>query len=305
MSAYTILGTDAKGIETIKGNGWDVDAEHIELNAINAEFNYELDYRYISVKGPAVEDIFKCLRDLIKKNEALTEKNERLTEENYMLRNYCDEQGRTYKTEMDKRDCYIESLKSKTEKRTERIHELEEEIERLNTEKDEKAENYNRLQDAYLKEINKVYTLNKRICELEEEKDEFVYTIGIQGHEIKPLREKLNEEKIDTDVVNYCMNDVMMTQKAYNTTKIYEAMMSSPDDIHERAERIIGDLPDTDTTRMHPLTYSDTAKEVLGWVDGEMKNGTDYATKIFNKEEVENMFSITFCKVPVKSEEDE
>lgn len=166
-------------------------------------------------------------------------------------------------------------------------------------ERNEKTEKYGRLQDLYLKEINKNKALEKRIRELE-------------------------EEKMDSAVINYCMNDVVATKnmvgfqpKSFNecdaASKMYEAMTSSPDEIHTRAKGIIEGSPktkftsvhDTDITRMFPCTYSDAAKEVLGWIDGEMKNNTDYATKIFNKEDAENIFSITFCKVPVKSEVDE
>lgn len=300
MSKYAIFGTDAEGVETIKGNGWDINSERIELNGINAELICEDDYRCVSMNGPAVEDIFKCLHDLIKENKALAEKNERLTGENYTLTNYCDAQRKIYKTEMDKRDCYIKSLKTKIEKRTERNRELEEEIkirdeymDCLETTLDEKTENYDRLQDLYLKEINKQNALRERVRELE-------------------------EEKTNAAVTNYCMNDVITAKnmvgfqpKSFNecdaTRKVYDRIISSPDEIYSRSQRIIegSSYRDTDITHMYPSTYSDAAKEVLGWIDGEMKNGTDYATKIFNKEDAENIFSITFCKVPVESKEDE
>lgn len=292
MSAYTILGTEVKGIEKIKGNGWDVDAEHIELNAINAEFIYELEHRYITVKGPAVKDIFKHLCDLIKKNEALTEENEGLAKENQGLKKFCEEQRENFDAKIKKRDERIDCL-------TEMLQQEIFDGAVLRTRLDEKTENHDRLQDLYLKEINKNNALKKRIRELE-------------------------EEKMDSAVINYCMNDVVATKnvvgfqpKSFNecdaASKIYEAMTSSPDEIHARAKGIIDGSPnkkftsvyDTDITRMFPCTYSDAAKEVLGWIDSEMKNNTDYATKIFNKEDVGNIFSITFCKVPVKSEEDE
>lgn len=235
MSKYAIFGTDAKGVETIKGNGWDINSERIELNGINATFNYELDCKYISLGGPAVEDIFKYLRDLIKENRELEE---------------------TLDMEINKRDGYINCLKRKL---------------------DEKTENYNRLQDLYLKEVNKRCALNERICELEEEIDECSYETDIQNHEFKTLKEMLNDEKMNEKTINYSMNDAMMTKKVY----------------------------DTDITRMYPSTYSDAAKEILGWIDGEMKNGTDYATKTFNKEDEEHTFNICFRKVPAKSKEDE
>lgn len=240
MSKYAIFGTAAESVETIKGNGWDVNSERIELNGINAELICEDDYRCVSMNGPAVEDIFKCLRDLIKENETLTEKNERLAKENQKLETYCKE--------------LREYFNAKIERRDERIRELEEENAKL------KAENFNLSQDLYLKEINKQF-----------------YKTDIQDHKFKSLKEMLNDEKMNEKTINYCMNDVMMTQKVY----------------------------DTDITRMYPSTYSDAAKDILNWIDGEMKNDTDYATKIFNKEDVENMFSVTFCKVPAKSEEDE
>lgn len=245
MSNYTIFGAYAEGVAMFKGDGWGIDADHIMLNGIDAEFVYELEHRNISVKGPAVEDIFKFLRDLIKKNGALTEENERLAKENQELEKYIDEQEEEFNMEIKKRDGRVDCLNKMLQKEM-----FDETI--LRTRLDEKTENYDRLQDLYLKEINKSNTLHERIRELE-------------------------EEKTNAAVTNYCMNDVVMTKKVY----------------------------DTDITRMFPCTYSDAAKEVLGWIDGEMKNNTDYATKIFNKEDVGNIFSITFCKVPVKSEEDE
>lgn len=227
MSKYAIFGTDTEGVETIKGNGWDINSERIELNGINAQLICEDDYRCISMNGPAVEDIFKCLRELIKENEALTEKNERLAKENQKLETYCKELRDYHNKRVDEKTKSYDELEKYYEKLKEdngmEIKKRDGYIDCLKRKLDEKTENYDRLQDLYLKEINKQYA-----------------------------REH-----------------------------------------------------DTDITRMYPSTYSDAAKEVLGWIDGEMKNGTDYATKIFNKEDVENMFSITFCKVPEKSEEDE
>lgn len=103
MSKYAIFGTDAEGVETIKGNGWDINAERIELNGINAAFNCEDDYRYISMNGPAVEDIFRCMQELIKENEALTEKNERLVKENQVLNKFCEEQREYFNAKIEKR----------------------------------------------------------------------------------------------------------------------------------------------------------------------------------------------------------
>lgn len=245
MSNYAILESHGKGIEQIRGNGWDIDSERIELNGINATFVDYDDVRLISMRGPAVEDMFKCLCDLIKKNGALTEENERLAKENQELEKYIDEQEEEFNMEIKKRDGRVDCLNKMLQKEI-----FDETI--LRTRLNEKTENHDRLQDLYLKEVNKQNELRKRIRELE-------------------------EEKTNAAVTNYCMNDVVMTKKVY----------------------------DTDITRMFPCTYSDVAKEVLDWIDGEMKNNTDYATKIFNKEDVGNIFSITFCKVPVKSEEDE
>lgn len=60
-------------IERIEGNGWDIDAYRIELNGINARIDEGLENRIISLNGPAVEDLFKNLRDLLKENSGLRE----------------------------------------------------------------------------------------------------------------------------------------------------------------------------------------------------------------------------------------
>lgn len=104
-------------------------------------------------------------------------------------------------------------------------------------EHNEKTENYDRLQDLYLKEINKQNALREN----------------------KSLKEILNEEKMNAVI----KNAIDFQPKSFNKC--------------------------------------DTARKM----HEEMTNNTDYATKIFNKEDAENIFSITFCKVPVKSEEDE
>lgn len=158
-------------------------------------------------------------------------------------------------------------------------------------ERNEKTEKYGRLQYLYLKEINKRNAL----------------------HENKSLKEILNEEKMNAVIKNAIDFQPKSFNKCDTARKMHEETMSSPDEIHVRSNGIIEDSPntkftsvyDTDITRMFPCTRSDAAKEILAWIDGEMKNNTDYATKIFNKEDAENIFSITFCKVPVKSEEDE
>lgn len=294
MSMCAILGINGKDIEGIKGNGWGIDPERIELNGVNAKFIDYRDVSLISLGGPAVEDIFKCLRDLIKKNGALTEENERLAKENQGLKKFCEEQREYFNKKIEKRDERIDCL-------TEQLKKEISDAAIIKNRLDEKTENHDRLQDLYLKEVNKRCTLNEHILELEEEierlkteNNKIVYTTGIQDHEFKSLKEKLNEE-------------------CDATRKMYDAMMASPDEIHARAKGIIEgshntkftSVYDTDITRMYPCTYSDAAKEVLSWIDGEMKNNTVYATKIFNKEYVGNIFSITFCKVPVKSEEDE
>lgn len=158
-------------------------------------------------------------------------------------------------------------------------------------ERNEKTEKYGRLQDLYLKEINKQNAL----------------------HENKSLKEILNEEKMNAVIKNAIYFQPKSFNKCDAASKMHEEMMSSPDEIHVRSKGIIEDSPntkfssvyDTDITRMVPCTYSDAARISFAWIDGEMKNNTDYATKIFNKEDAENIFSISFCKVPVKSEEDE
>jgi chromosome segregation ATPase len=60
-------------IERIEGNGWDIDADSIELNGVNARINECLENRTISLNGPAVEDLFKSLQDLLKENGRLRE----------------------------------------------------------------------------------------------------------------------------------------------------------------------------------------------------------------------------------------
>lgn len=110
MSNYAILGTDAEGVAMFKGDGWGIDGEHIVLNGIDAKFIYELEHRYITVKGPAVKDIFKHLCDLIKKNGALTEGNERLTKENQGLKKFCEEQRENFDVKIKKRDERIDCL---------------------------------------------------------------------------------------------------------------------------------------------------------------------------------------------------
>lgn len=60
-------------IERIEGNGWDIDVNHIEMNGINAHIIDNPENRIISLNGPAVEDLFKSLRDLLKENGKLRE----------------------------------------------------------------------------------------------------------------------------------------------------------------------------------------------------------------------------------------
>lgn len=105
--------------------------------------------------------------------------------------------------------------------------------------------------------------------------------------EIERLRSKLHEEALKTEAYKRHIETLDKENTKSPITKRYTPFNSAPN-----CSDLYVCTPD-----------SDIAKEMLKWLDRELKNGTDYATKIFNKEDVENIFSITFCKVPVKSEE--
>lgn len=79
------------GIEKIEGNGWDIDADHIKLNGVNAHVVGEPECRCIFLDGPAVEDLFKNLRDLLKENSKLIEDIDDMQIENYELRGYVND----------------------------------------------------------------------------------------------------------------------------------------------------------------------------------------------------------------------
>lgn len=228
------------GIEKIEGNGWDIDANHIELNGINAHIIHDPENRFITLDGPAVEDLFKSLHDLLKENSRLN----------------------CYINAMEKGDetanyCANDVLTMETLHLRQIIEEQDKGIKRL-------------VKDLKEKDIA-IRTLEKNI----EEKNGRIKTLN---REVEDRNSEI--ERLNSSLSNY--------YELYEKCSVLEKKVKNKD-------IEIGNLNDK-------LEKYDGTKEILKWLDGEIKNNTDYATKIFNKESRENIFSITFCKVPVEPE---
>lgn len=176
-------------IERIEGNGWD-----IELNGVNARIIEDLESRSISLNGPAVEDLFKSLRDLLKENGGLRET-------------------------IEGQDACINRLE----------HNLKE-------------------KNAVIKDLQFYRENYEERCKILDE------AVKEKNKHIKTLQKELKDKDAEVDEFN------------------------------------------------NKLEKYDSTKEIIKWLYGEIKNNTDYATKIFDKESKKNVFSITFCKVPVEPE---
>ena len=224
-------------IERIEGNGWDIDAEHIELNGINAQIINDPENRFITLNGPAVDDLFKSLRDLLKENGKLRMDIDDMKKENTGLRNYIDEME---KGNEPANYCINDVLA------TEALH-LRQIVEE---------------QDKGIKRLkNDLKGKDASIKALQFDKDHYEESCKI-------LKRSIEEKNNHINMIDKLLGD-------------------------KDAE--IDELNDK-------LKKCNITKEIIGWLRGIIENKTDYATKIFNKESKENIFSITFCKVPVEPE---
>lgn len=143
-------------IERIEGNGWDIDAECIELNGINARIEERLENRIISLDGPAVEDLFKSLRDLLKENsglrETIEEKNERIKTLNREVRDKDIEIERLNNSLSNYYELYEKYRVLENKVRNKNV-----EIERLNR----KLERYDEIVDKNVRLENKLKLADK------------------------------------------------------------------------------------------------------------------------------------------------
>lgn len=257
---------EGKGIiERIEGNGWDIDAERIELNGINARLIEDLENRIISLNGPAVEDLFKSLRDLLKENgklkmdiAKLNDKLERYdsaqtitSRQNTNLIKKCD----SLEKDLKEKEAIIEEKKDRIKALNREVRDNGLEIERLNN----SLSNYYELYEKYHVLENKLTVADK----------------------LNPILDFISGASYDT--VNFAIQTFLYFIPDYDVT-VSVSRKEEKDVEIDKSEKYDG------------------TKEILGWLRSMMENNTDYATKIFNKESKENIFSITFCKVPVEPE---
>lgn len=292
-------------IERIEGNGWDIDADHIELNGINAHIVEELECRCIFLDGPAVEDLFKNLSDLLKENG-------KLRKENTGLRNYIDEMK---KSDESVNCCANDVLITETLHLRQIVEEQDERIKRLEKDLKEKEAVIKDLQFDRDHYIESCKILKRSI----EEKNNYINKLdkylGDKNAEIDELNDKL--KKYDNTQISLIENVIFLESALTIAGKmsdilnfIREAGSSNSGFAVKTFPHFIPDYDitvsvsrkeETNVENNKPGKY-DITKEMVRWLDEEIKNNTDYATKIFNKESKENIFSITFCKVPVESE---
>lgn len=260
-------------IERIEGNGWDIDANRIELNGINAQIIDDPENRIISLNGPAVEDLFKSLRDLLKENSKL----------------------RMDIDDMDKGDesvnyCTNDVLATETLYLNKTIEEKEDRIKKL--EKDLKEK-----EDVIEEKKARIRTLNKELLGKNIEIDALNNSLS-NYYKLSEKCSILENKLTVTDKLNPILNFVSEAAGDNVNFAIKTFLYFTPDyDVTVSVSR----KEEKDIEINKPGKY-DITKEITRWLDGEIKNKTDYATKIFNKESKENIFSITFCKVPVEPE---
>lgn len=178
-------------IEKIEGNGWDIDAERIELNGINARIIENLENRIVSLDGPAVEDLFKSLRDLLKENSGLRETIEEQDACINRLEHSLKERGAVIKVLQFDKDHYKESceiLERSIEEKKDHINMLD----KLLGDKDAEIDRLNdKLEKYTIKEISSIIRHN---CELVEKCDELTDKCRVLENELK-LADKWNPIK--------------------------------------------------------------------------------------------------------------
>lgn len=280
-------------IERIEGNGWNIDADHIELNDVNARIIEDLENRTISLNGPTVEGLFKSLRDLLKENGG--------------LRGYVNDMERS----IEEKDDRVKTLEKK-------LGDANIEIAKLN----DKLEGYDSSETISNNQIN--YLMDK--CDsLEKDLKEKEAIIEEKKARIRMLNNKLLDKNIKIDVLNNSLsnyhelsekcsileNKLTIADK-WNPIKDF-IRETTGDDANFAIKTFLHLVPDYDVTisvsrkeekdvEINKPEKRDSTKEILGWLRGMIENNTDYATKIFDKESKENVFSITFCKVPIEPE---
>lgn len=289
-------------IERIEGNGWDIDADSIELNGVNARINENLENRTISLNGPAVEDLFKNLRDLVKENGELRKDIDKMKKDNEVV-NYCANDVLTTET------LYLRQI---IEKLKEELRDKDAEIDELNT----NLKNHENTQKLIIQRNNELIEkcdfLDKRL----KDKDG---TIEGKKARIRMLKKELKDKDAEIDE----LNDELNKKWDFLENRLTVADKLNPilsfiseaayDNVNFAIKTLTYFIPDYDVTVSvsrkeekdveinKPEKYDDMI-EIIGWLRGIIENKTDYATKIFNKESKENIFSITFCKVPIEPE---
>lgn len=170
-------------IERVEGNGWDIDADHIELNGVNARISEDPESRSISLNGPAVEDLFENLREMLKENAKLRKNIDDMqmesheskgcindTEKNNEVVNYCANDILTTETlylrqVIEKQDEYMRKLKND-------LKEKEAVIRDLQFYKDNYEERCEILDEAVKGKNECIKTLNKELKDKDAEIDE-------------------------------------------------------------------------------------------------------------------------------------
>lgn len=272
-------GTDI--IERIEGNGWDIDANRIELNGINARVDEGLENRIITLDGPAVEDLFKNLCDLLKENGELRALLDR------------DTTRKKYQSNLEKEKNISRELNEECNKLTEKTEELER--------KHEKAKEYIKELDKILKDTSQELAdcRHNNLVLIEQKRE-----LEDNNKQVAKSRDYWHDEwiKLHDDKNALITANENISAEIKRLREEISDLNTINKKLNEKSKEQTYGIRYYDLREMYPCTYSDAAKEILRWIDREMKNGTDYATKIFNKEDVENIFSITFCKVPVEPE---
>lgn len=274
-------------IERIEGNGWDIDADHIELNGINAHIVEELECRCIFLDGPAVEDLFKNLSDLLKENGKLRTEVNNMKKENTGLRNYIDEMK---KSDESVNYCANDVLAIETLHLRQIIEEQDKGINRLKKDLKEK--------EAIIKEKkDRIKTLNREVRDKDIEIERLNNSLSNYYELYEKCRVLENKLKLADK-----WNPIKDFIREKTGDDVIFAIKSFPHFIPDYVINVSVSKQEYDDIEIDKHEKYDSTKEIIRWLDGEIKNNTDYATKIFNKENKENIFSITFCKVPVEPE---
>lgn len=268
-------------IERIEGNGWDIDTECIEMNGVNAKIIDGPENRIISLNGPAVEDLFKRLRDLLKDNGKLSHDINEMKKGDKAL-NYCANDALATETLHLRRS--IKELEKD-------LKEKEAAIRDLQFDRDHYKESCEILDEAVKRKNERINTLEK--------------ILGDKDSEIEELNDELNKKW------DFLENRLTVADKLNPILSFISG--AAFDNVNFAVKTLTYFMPDYDVTVSvsrkedkdveidKPEKYEGT-KEILGWLREMIDNNTDYATKIFNKESKENIFSITFCRVPVEPE---